>query len=404
MSLQAFAKSLSSASTVLILFLCFVLTTSAIAMIMLRGVYTENGFYENNQYFDFSTTFFTLLVYTAGGDNFVEASTIGFRDSVWYALFFVFSSVMGMFFITSLLIEAFCGSYEENQNDVFVLRKRNERRSLCAVMLCWSRHSYHSIAIYGDFRNTKLDDAKYLQYTEDGLTLDAFTDLIMANAFSKWDTAGWAQQLRSSAGILVSLLEGAGTISPDSSPYHMTNLLLNLLAEMTTEDLFNRLCSVMSTNVEPLAARRGTLLMWLPDMFGSASRHTQFTFEQINWARGLAPEDHELEEALALLPELLGLDESKCTIQIDANGVLERGAKGLMQFGGKVFGLGRSEDDTIDLFIPICQLVRTFYLQKWRMHRIFHFMDDSGDQILQHHECEQVWMPMLSSDDCVARS
>jgi hypothetical protein len=71
-----------------------------------------------------------MLVFIGGGDNYVEAATvgsylkcesehsplqIGFRDSLWYSLFFIFCTVMGLFFITSLMIEAFCGSYEEDQ-------------------------------------------------------------------------------------------------------------------------------------------------------------------------------------------------------------------------------------------------------------------------------------------------
>ena len=46
--------------------------------------------------------------------------------------------------------------------------------------------------------------------------------------------------------------------------------------------------------------------------------------------------------------------------------------------------------EVCDLYKMFCILLRTFYLHKWCTHRIFNFMDDSGDHILQHHEFEQV--------------
>ena len=50
MSLFAFGSSMQSASTVLLLFLCFLLTTSAIGTLMLQGIYEDSGYYTNNQY------------------------------------------------------------------------------------------------------------------------------------------------------------------------------------------------------------------------------------------------------------------------------------------------------------------------------------------------------------------
>ena len=183
MSLVAFAKSMISAGVVLLLFLCFIMTMAAIGTMMLQGVYDDSVFYELNQYFDFSTTFITMFIMVEGGDNYVEAASIGFRESIWYSLFFVLCTVIGLFFITSLLIEAFCGSYEDDQLCCFRLRKRNERRSLVAVMLIWSRHSYHSAAVHGKHRNI-VPSMQYLEYTQEGLVLDAFMDLIQRDAFN----------------------------------------------------------------------------------------------------------------------------------------------------------------------------------------------------------------------------
>lgn len=320
MSLVAFSCSLASASTVLLLFLCFILTTSAIAMVMLQGVYTSGSLYENNQYFDFSTTFLTLLVYTTDGDNYVEAASIGFRDSLWYAFFFLVCSVIGMFFITSLLIDAFCGSYEDDQKSVFVLRKQNERRSLCAAMLCWSRHSYHAAGVYGATRNVTSDNSKYQKYTEEGLEVDAFVDLIVTSAFNEWHGTGWADKLRMTAEGLVNLLEDSEPITQDSLSYSMANLLLNLLAEMSLEELYNQLSAIIPGPTDTLPARCEALLMSLPRVFGVP--HCGFTLQQVSWARGYAPEDDKLEEALECLPSLVGLDPEHCRVRMGAHGLL----------------------------------------------------------------------------------
>ena len=48
-----------------------------------------------------------------------------------------------------------------------MLRKRNEQHSLVAAMLCWSRHSHHSAAIHGAYRNiASAHTEEYQKYTK----------------------------------------------------------------------------------------------------------------------------------------------------------------------------------------------------------------------------------------------
>ena len=56
---------MASASTVLLLFLCFLLITSVISMLMLQGVYNEGDHYENNQcvFVCYAGCVLTLAVY-----------------------------------------------------------------------------------------------------------------------------------------------------------------------------------------------------------------------------------------------------------------------------------------------------------------------------------------------------
>ena len=52
-----------------------------------------------------------------------------------------------------------------------------------------------------------------------------------------------------------------------------------------------------------------------------------------------------------------------------------------------------------NLYAPICQLLRSFYLRKWCIHGIFCYMDDSNDGILQQHEFEQICRLSAAMDE-----
>ena len=64
------------------------------ALQMLQGVYEDSTFYEVNQFFDFSTSLVTMLIFIAGADNYAEAAS-GFTQSLWYAVFFMFGTIIG---------------------------------------------------------------------------------------------------------------------------------------------------------------------------------------------------------------------------------------------------------------------------------------------------------------------
>ena len=91
------------------------MTTSAMSVVLLRGKYETGDFYTDRQYHDFSTAFTTMFIYLASGENFIEATSEGIKQSLWYSAFFMSISLVGLFFITALLIEAFSESYYENK-------------------------------------------------------------------------------------------------------------------------------------------------------------------------------------------------------------------------------------------------------------------------------------------------
>ena len=191
------------------------------------------------------------------------------------------------------------------------------------------------------------------------------------------------------------------TAATGSSRYQIASVLLDLLAEvshstgavpnlkccwqMSMKETYAQLCALMNVHTS-FALRREALLMSLQAL---SSEHTvrtdcglqallllheqfpilqEFTFLEICWARGHAPEDDQLNDALALLPQLRGLSTSQ-----------------------------KHKDNK--LYAPLCQLLRSVYLRKWSLHRIFCFMDNGGDSILQPHEFEQICRLSAAMDE-----
>ena len=266
-----------------------------------------------------------------------------------------------LFFITSLLIEAFCGSFEEVRSEEHQIRKRAEMRSVVAVSSIWSRHSYHSVAVHGQTRNIE-GTKQYLEYSQQGLCLDAFTDLIVTDAFqttqNKFDT--WGASMHRALNKAVKQLEAAAPIE-DGSLYHKAaNVLLDLCAEASHYGAYSRLHELTQTAEQPIAARRQQQVM---SMQVAPSAYRECTYKQICWARGHSPTDSELEEALAVLPELKGLCEpSSSSVSPEELGV----------------------------YWETCRLLRLMQLHKWSISRTFSFMDGNSDGTHQLHEFEQV--------------
>lgn len=364
-SIMAFGQSMVSAATVLLLFFCFLLTTTGVATLMLQGVYSEGDtLYENNQYFSFSQSFVTMLVYLVNGDNYIEAASIGLRESIWYSVFFVACTVIGMFFITALLIESFCGSYEEDQQAVHQVRRRNERRSQVVVMTVWSRHSYHSIGTHGPHRNIE-PSAQYMHYWQQGLTRDAFVDLISSVAFGA-RMGSWGANMKLSVEGLVDKLIDGPPIQEGSLAHESSTILLDLCAEMTLHSAYGKLCHLLHTET-PMTERRINMIMLLQETIPG---HTKCTYKQTCWIRGRSPEDNELEEALAALPRLRGL---VCAPKVPSP----------MDWLSKNFVDSKLQGE-------MCRLLQLSYLHKWSIDRTFSYLDDSSDGILQWHEFDQV--------------
>ena len=87
--------------------------------VLLHGQYTTGDFYTDNQYTDFFQSITTMYIYLSTGENFVEAVEPAIEIQVTYALLFTACSLLGLFFISSLLIEIFADAFNKGKEGMF---------------------------------------------------------------------------------------------------------------------------------------------------------------------------------------------------------------------------------------------------------------------------------------------
>ena len=152
------------AANVLLIFLCLVLTTAAIAMLMFRGVYDFENYYIDTQFQDFYQSSTTMFIYLISGDNYTDAASAVMPWSSLYTVFFMCCTIVGLFFLSALLIEAYCGSFDDAYEVVQVYLSDHRKYSIALATVIWARHSHSSNAIYGPKRNVT-DAGHYNQVT-----------------------------------------------------------------------------------------------------------------------------------------------------------------------------------------------------------------------------------------------
>lgn len=259
----------------------------------------------------------------------------------------------GLFFITSLLIESFGSSFDANSVLARSIRKQNKVRSMLAVTGIWARHSSFSCALFGAERNLYMVPA-YSAAIKAGLTFDSFMDLMMQQAQqSQWlcsqtHLLSWVAGLHQLAGVTVAHLEDIWQSSSHSfsTHSHIVSVMLDICAELSFELLFDRL-SLCTFNLDAprMELYKRNLLMSLGVSSGSIQ---EVTYEQCCWARGAAPADKDIMEALQLLPKLKGLQAPP----------------------------GTATEAELQLYHQTVRLLRLFYLKKWSVNRIFTWKGD----------------------------
>jgi len=110
----------------------------------MEGEYETGDFYVDNQYSDFFNAFVTMFIYLSTGENYVEAVGTALElpgGTFIYFLFFFVGSLLGTFFISSLLIDMFQANFLEKSDGELTKARRDKWNSVVITYEVWRRHS-----------------------------------------------------------------------------------------------------------------------------------------------------------------------------------------------------------------------------------------------------------------------
>jgi len=143
-SVNNFAAAMWKAQDVIAFFIVALLVTSSQSLALLRGSYSSGDFYVDNQYSDFFNSFTTMFIYLSTGENYVEAVGLALElpgGTYVYFLYFLSCSLLGTFFISSLLIDMFQSNFLEKDDGEMTKMRRLRWNSIVVTYETWRRHS-----------------------------------------------------------------------------------------------------------------------------------------------------------------------------------------------------------------------------------------------------------------------
>ena len=130
-----FGEAVLNASSIAYLFMCMVLVLSGMVMVLLRGQYTTGDFYLDNQWEDYWHSADNTLIFLMGG-NYVDAAQPALLINGAYALLFIVLALVGLFFVTSLLIQIFADAYGSEAGS-FTSERRQQWAALTLAYQLW---------------------------------------------------------------------------------------------------------------------------------------------------------------------------------------------------------------------------------------------------------------------------
>ena len=372
-ALLVFGSAMGSALAVLFTLWCILLGLAAMAMVLLVGKFQTQDFVTDNQFHDLYTAFTTMFVYVNSADNYTSTAGLANDLGTFHMLFFVLCTVAGAFFITALLIDVFCGSYDEDHADTLKSQRREWEYCDAAVVAIWERHSTYAQAVNKLQSESRANSGGSVSFSKEGLPFDAFMDLVFSACMVGDDRV--MQECEYLISTIVQKLEakytnqdtiGRHTVTPVEQ--RIVRELLDICAETSLTMLFQRL-----QRFSPEASKvcitewRVNQLFSIGADYIDAADMANISWDEVQWARGRSPSDNNLQAAVAILPKLKGLIEPE-----------------------------QGDTMQLDLYIFTCRVLRLEYLRKWCVHRIFQCLDKSGDGTVDPREFRLLW-PMVQT-------
>ena len=136
-----FVKAVCNASKVIWLFFCAQAVISSLALVLLSGKYTTSNYYVDQQYKDYLRCFVTVYTFLSTGANYTDAvnPSLQLAAVLVYCLFFLFCTMVGMFFIFSLLIDMFCSGFLNSTPGSMNANRKFKLESATCCLIMWQR-------------------------------------------------------------------------------------------------------------------------------------------------------------------------------------------------------------------------------------------------------------------------
>ena len=234
-SVTTFKDAVLAADQVIFLLLVVLLVTAANSVVLMQNKYDTGDFYTDNQFETFLNALGTMFVFVISGENYVEAITTSLQDNYlfFYIAFFAICTILGMFFISALLIEQFQSTFLQSASFKHTKQRVRGWLALSATYVMWTRH-----AIRGE---------RHMNFAR-------FVDLMMQQGRSNPEvsTPQWLYTVRART---LSLAEKV--ISDSDSVYEKYHgacieILCHVTAEMHLDTEFSQLIDILPGETDNL--------------------------------------------------------------------------------------------------------------------------------------------------------
>eukprot|EP00658_Telonema_sp_P-2_P068586 TRINITY_DN5750_c0_g7_i2.p1 TRINITY_DN5750_c0_g7~~TRINITY_DN5750_c0_g7_i2.p1 ORF type:complete len:1729 (-),score=407.69 TRINITY_DN5750_c0_g7_i2:274-5460(-) len=134
-ALRLFATSLLNAANVFLVYGVTIIVCSIFALILFREVLTASPKFDT-----FMDSLKHTFVVMATGENYADILPNVLPLSKWYFLFFLFLTLIGMFFLTSLVIATFERQYDQEVTEMKKLERERRLNAIAPAFCLWTYH------------------------------------------------------------------------------------------------------------------------------------------------------------------------------------------------------------------------------------------------------------------------
>jgi len=157
-----FLNSILSAAAVFIVFFFTIVLAAVLALVLFQGDKLVDGDGGEIEMGNFMACFNEMFVLVATGENYADIVPAAVMLSDWYFLYFAVFTLVGLFFLGSLLIATFEGQYQREQVEFVILEKDRLLHRIAPTFCLWTYNMSASKDVLKDNEDTPEEITKSL--------------------------------------------------------------------------------------------------------------------------------------------------------------------------------------------------------------------------------------------------